>query len=64
MYEETVFNRENLHSAMDALERLDKPYRVKRILGDEYNRDRWIIKETPEIEIQYHDQETNPMLIP
>lgn len=31
MYKETVFSREDLHSAMDALDRLGKEYTIKRI---------------------------------
>lgn len=31
MYKETVFSREDLHSAMDALDRLGKEYTIKKM---------------------------------
>lgn len=65
MYKETVFSREDLHSAMDALDRLGKEYTIKKIKAVEVNYeevgfsmskvknperfDRWVIEEVPNI---------------
>lgn len=40
MYKETVFNREDLQSAMDALDRLDKEYTIKKMNAVEVEDDK------------------------
>lgn len=40
MYKETVFNREDLQSAMDALDRLDKEYTIKKMNAVEMEDDK------------------------
>ncbi|AYB47139.1 hypothetical protein [Paenibacillus lautus] len=65
MYKETVFSREDLQSAMDALDRLGKEYTTKKLNAIEVEDDkpsfliskannperfdRWIIEEVPNI---------------